>query len=110
MELERSCPDLAAVLAVADVDSWNIEIYFLQLSRMGMIVRPTSATVATPNTAVADSLCLGNCPWFDCRSGCVESVERFRKAVYYAPTARASKGLSTVKLAKVKGFSDQSQS
>ena len=75
-----------------------------------MTVRPTSATVAIPNTAVADSSCCGSSPWIDCKPGCVDLVENFRKAVYYAPTARASKGLSTVKLAKGKEFSDQFQS
>lgn len=75
-----------------------------------MTVRPTSATVAIPNTAVADSSCLGSYQWFDCKLGCVDLVENFRKAVCYAPTARASKGLSTVKLAKVKAFSDQFRS
>ena len=74
-----------------------------------MTVRPTSATVATPNTAAADSSCLGSCQWFDCKPGCVDRVESFRTAVCYAPTARAVKGLSTVKLVKVKGFSDQFQ-
>ena len=75
-----------------------------------MTVRPTSATVAIPNTAVADSSCLESCQWFDCNPGCVDSVESFRTAVCYAPTARAAKGLSTVKLAKVKEFSDRFQS
>ncbi len=74
-----------------------------------MTVRLTSATVAIPSTAVADSSCLGSSQWFDCKAGCFDLVENFRKAVCYAPTARASKGLSTVKLAKVMEFSDQFQ-
>ena len=74
-----------------------------------MTVRLTSATVAIPDIAVADSSCLGSCRWFDCKPVYSDLVGNFRKVVCYAPIARASKGLSTVKLAKVKEFSDQFQ-
>lgn len=76
---------------------------------MGTTVRLTSATVAIPNTAVVDSSCLGSRQWFDYKPGGVDLVEDSRMAVDYALPARVSKGLSTVKLAKVKVSSDQFQ-
>ena len=74
-----------------------------------MTVRLTFATVAIPSTAVVDSSRLGSCLWFDYKPGFVDLVEDSRLVVYYVLAARVSKGLSTVKLAKVKESSDQFQ-
>ena len=55
--LERNCLGRVAVPAVAGVDSWSTVICSLQLSKAGMAALLTFATVAIPDTVVADSSC-----------------------------------------------------